>query len=187
MRIFAISGSRNPDGQTAKAVSALLDGAKSAGCETEVVYLPSMKVERCRQCDADGWGKCRREGACIIEDDLSSIVEKMSGADVLVIATPVYFSDLSESMRAFLDRLRRVSFNEKASYDLEGKPVVGICVAGGGGGGSPACGAALDRILNIIRFNVVDMELVRRQNLDMKIQNLKTVGRWLASAGFKEK
>jgi len=184
MKILAISGSRNPDGQTAKAISAVLSGA---GCESEVIYLPSIDIERCRQCDADGWGRCRREGSCVIEDDFVTVVDRMMDADILIFATPVYFSDLSESMRAFLDRLRRVSFNEKASYGLEGKPVVGICVAGGGGGGAPACGAALDRILGIIRFDVVDMILARRQNLEMKIPLLKAVGRWLASGGFNQR
>jgi multimeric flavodoxin WrbA len=183
VKVLAISGSRDPEGQTAAAVGAVLKGARSAGCEVEVIYLPSMTIERCRQCDADGWGLCRREGRCVIEDDLARVVDKIEGADAVIFATPVYFSDLSESLRAFLDRLRRISLNEKASYGLEGKPVVGICVAGGGGGGAPACAANLDRILSIIRFDVVDMALARRQNLEAKLPGLRLMGKWLASAG----
>jgi len=183
MKILAILGSRNPDGQTAKAVKALLAGAEEEGAQAEQVYLPKMDLEHCEQAGNDGWGLCIKEGKCSLKDDFALLVDKIRGADAVVFATPVYFSDLSESLRAFLDRLRRISLNEKASYGLEGKPVVGICVAGGGGGGAPACAANLDRILSIIRFDVVDMALARRQNLEAKLAGLRLMGKWLASAG----
>ena len=70
-----------------------------------VSTLPEMAIERCRQCDADGWGVCRARGSCVIEDDFAGLVERMREADAIVFATPVYFSDLSESLRAILDRL----------------------------------------------------------------------------------
>jgi hypothetical protein len=51
------------------------------------------------------------------------------------------------------------------------------------GGGAPACAANLDRILSVIRFDVVDMALARRQNLEAKLPGLRLMGKWLASAG----
>ena len=78
-----------------------------------------MTIERCRQCDDDGWGLCRREGRCIIEDDFAGLVDKIARADAVVFSTPVYFSDLSESMKAFLDRLRRTCIQETGPRSRE--------------------------------------------------------------------
>ena len=114
MKTLVIVGSRNPEGQTARAVKALLEDLTSKGRQGEEVFLPQMKIERCRQCDINGFGVCLTDGRCVIEDDFSSLVGKIRRADVIIFATPVYFGDLSESMRAFLDRLRRITLDRKS-------------------------------------------------------------------------
>jgi len=100
---------------------------------------------------------------------------------MVVFATPVYFGDLSESMRALLDRLRRTCMNEAGKDGISGKLAVGICVAGGGGGGAPSCIVSLEKVLRTCGFDVVDLIPVRRQNLDMKLDVLRITGEWLAS------
>ena len=180
MRVLMISGSRNPEGQTAQAADALLAGASQAGGQVERVFLPELKLERCRQCDLNGWGQCRREGSCVIQDDLAGLVDKIAEADAVVFATPVYYSDLSESMRAFTDRLRRIS-REATQARLADKPAVGLCVAGGGGGGAPTCCVSLEKVLKTCGFDVVDMIPARRQNLEAKKAQLELVGRWLTT------
>jgi multimeric flavodoxin WrbA len=182
MNAIILCGSRNPEGQTARAAGALLDGLKAGGADGQVVLLPPLHLERCRQCEDSGWGLCRREGTCIIQDDFAGLVRQLKAADLAVFATPVYFSDLSESLRALLDRLRRTCCNENGRIGLADKPAVGVCVAGGGGGGAPACCTRLEQILQTARFNVVDMVPARRQNLEAKIDLLRTLGRWLATA-----
>jgi multimeric flavodoxin WrbA len=181
MQFTIVLGSRNPTGQTAQAAQAMREGLVAAGAEGELVYLPTLQIERCRQCDANGWGTCRPEGQCVIDDDLASVVERIRAADVVVFATPVYFGDLSESMRAFTDRLRRITRAQEHRQGIEGKPTVGICVAGGGGGGGPSCTVSLERVLRTCGFDVVDLVPVRRQNLDLKKGILQTTGRWLAT------
>ena len=187
MKVLMILGSRNPQGQTATAAAALLEGGglrsetSPNAVEIERVFLPEMAVERCRQCEDSGWGICRTEGRCVIEDDFAALVDKIREADAVAFATPVYFSDLSESMRAFLDRLRRISRHDEGQRGIEGKRAVGICVAGGGGGGAPECTVSLKKVLRTSGFDVVDMIPVRRQNLDMKVDVLRTVGAWFVS------
>lgn len=180
MNILVISGSRNPNGQTASAGDALIAGVRDAGGKGEHIFLPRMSVERCRQCDDNGWGICRTEGKCIIADDFAMIVDKIIAADAVVFANPVYFGDLSESLRAFLDRLRRTCMNENGKAKIAGKKAAGICVAGGGGGGAPFCVFSLEKVLSICGFDVVDMVPARRQNLEMKLEVLRTLGKWLA-------
>jgi multimeric flavodoxin WrbA len=182
MRVIVISGSRSPKGQTARAAEAFLRGARAAGASAEMVFLPQMKIERCRQCDEAGWGLCRKEGRCEIEDDdFAPLVEKLRASDGVAFATPVYFSDLSESMRAFLDRLRRITRHDEGKRGITGKRALGICVAGGGGGGAPQCAVALERVLHHCGLDAVDMVPARRQNLDHKTEVLEATGRWFAS------
>ena len=180
MRVFAISGSRNPDGQTARALNALLHGVKGEGGTSESVFLPSRDIRLCRQCEVNGWGTCITDHACVIKDDFADIVKQLRAADVVVFATPVYFGDLSESLRAFLDRLRRCSWNLPGQDGALGKPAIGICVAGGGGGGAPSCSSRLQGILDGCGFDGVDMVPVRRQNLDAKCGVLTDMGRRIA-------
>ena len=181
MNVVVISGSRNPQGQTARAAGAILEGLRGAGAQGEIVFLPQVKIERCRQCDQAGWGLCRQEGRCVIEDDLPALIERMRAADVVVFATPVYFADLSESLRAMLDRLRRTTRHEAGKALVAGKTAVGICVAGDGGGGAPSCTVSLEKVLATCGFDVADVVPVRRQNLQMKLEVLRTTGKWLAS------
>ena len=181
VKAIIITGSRNPEGQTARATGAVRAGLEAGGVQVEESFLTDLDLERCRQCEANGWGTCRSEGACVIEDDFADLVSRIEQADVAVFATPVYFGDLSESLRAFLDRLRRICRHETGNAGVTGKPALGLCVAGGGGGGAPSCATTLDKVLNTCGFDLVDVVPARRQNLDLKVQILEATGRWLAS------
>ncbi len=184
MQILILSGSRNPHGQTAQVVEAFARGCHENDVnevQLETIFLPAQHIERCRQCDADGWGQCRREGTCVIVDDLEALRSKMAAADGVVFATPVYFGDLSESLKAFLDRVRRTSWRHQESSGIKDMPAVGICVAGGGGGGSFSCMVQLEKVLTTSGFAVVDQLSVRRQNLPLKLELARLTGCWFAS------
>ena len=186
MQTIILSGSRNPDGQTAQAAGALLQGIVGKGGQAEQVFLPQLNLERCRQCDERGWGICRTEGKCVIEDDFALLVDKIRDADAVIFATPVYFSDLSESLRAFLDRLRRTCMHNDGKAGIGDKPAIGIGVAGGGGGGAPSCIVSLEKIISRCGFDVIDLIPVRRQNLEMKLDVLRLTGEWLAGLIISE-
>ena len=183
MKTILISGSRNPKGQTATAARAVLDGLAAKGAACEEVFLPVLKIERCRQCDDAGWGLCRSEGRCVIEDDFAALVDKVRRADAVVFGNPVYFGDLSESLRALLDRLRRITRHDAGKKGIAGKPALGVCVAGGGGGGAPNCCLSLEKVLATCGFDVLDLVPVRRQNLQAKLPLLQQAGQWLAESG----
>ena len=183
MNMVGILGGPNPRGRTARAAEALLMGAGGEGVLWDMLVLPERHIERCRQCDEDGWGRCKREGLCVMEDQFVEVVDRIRHADAVVFATPVYFSDISECLKALLDRLRRICHHDEARADrILSKPVIGVCVAGGSGGGAPRCAVALERVLLDCGFDVVDMVPVRRQNLTLKRTVLKATGRWLAGA-----
>jgi multimeric flavodoxin WrbA len=182
MKLVGILGSRNPQGQTARAADALLQGAQDAGWEVSRTFLPALEIECCRQCEDSGWGTCRSEGVCTIDDDLAAVVDQIRDADAVVFATPVYWGDLSERMRAFTDRLRRITRHDTGRAGITDKRAIGVCVAGGGGGGGPTCTVSLEKVLRTCGFDVVDLVPARRQNLDLKCDVLYITGKWLAEA-----
>lgn len=99
----------------------------------------------------------------------------------MVFATPVYYHDLSESLCAFTDRLRRTCRHEAGLVSLKGNRAIGLCVTGGGGGGAPACCVSLEKVVGTCGFDVLDMIPVRRQNLETKVPRLRLVGQWLTT------
>jgi multimeric flavodoxin WrbA len=189
MKVIAISGSRNRQGKTAQIVNAVLKGVETGGGQSESIFLTECKLENCRQCNPEGWGICRTENRCIIEDDFASIVEKINTVEAVIFASPTYFADLSESMKTFLDRLRRVSFRKTLQRPrlpggfpaTPGKPAIGICFAGGSGNGSVSALFNLERVLQTCGFESTDMISVRRQNLDIKLPMLEKAGEWLVN------
>jgi len=188
MKIVMVSGSRNRKGRTARSLEAIGKGAAKAGVVSEYIFLPELNIERCRQCDPDGSGVCMREHRCIIEDDFNSVAAKLAAADAVVFASPVYFVDLSESLRAFMERLRRVKGPTKpgpGGFPVAARPgaapAVGLCLAGSGGGGATTCCQILEKLMLECGFDVVDMIPVRRQNLEFKLPLLELTGEWLAS------
>ena len=101
MNILILSGSPRKGGNTELLVGAFVKGA-SQKHHVEVVSVHDYKVNPCMGCNA-----CFKNeaNACVQNDDMSLIYEKMSRADMLVIASPVYFYGLSAQLKAVIDRL----------------------------------------------------------------------------------
>ena len=100
MNILILSGSPRKGGNTDLLVEAFVKGA-SQKHHVEVVSVHDYKVNPCMGCNA-----CFKNeaNACVQNDDMSLIYEKMSRADMLVIASPVYFYGLSAQLKAVIDR-----------------------------------------------------------------------------------
>lgn len=181
MRIIALQASPNHDGLTATLAQAALRGAASLGAGVELIHLHDHRVNPCKAC-GDGWGQCRRKEDCTQkgEDDFYGLRERLITADGVVFATPVYFWDLSESARTFLDRLRRVEWPRGRESALRGKPFIGIAAAGGSGTGSPRAIKCLEDYLGWIPFSPVAFLPVSRQNKDLQLAAAEQAGRFMA-------
>ncbi len=149
MKILAIQSSPNEDGLTATLARAALDGAENKGAQVELVNLNTLNIHPCKACGS-GWGHHFADRGepgpeeCTLDDDFAVLREKILQADGLVFSSPVYFWDLSESAKVFLDRLRRSHYPIRATSPLKGKPVVGIAAAGGSGNGAVQAAVVLD-------------------------------------------
>ena len=100
MNILILSGSPRKGGNTDLLVEAFLKGA-SQKHHVEGVSVHDYKVNPCMGCNA-----CFESGvhSCVQKDDMPLIYEKMAVADILVIASPVYFYGLSAQLKAVIDR-----------------------------------------------------------------------------------
>jgi len=181
MRIIGLNASPNQDGLTASMALAALEGAAEAGAETELVHMKTLDLRACLQCD-NGWGQCRREGTCVIEDDFQSLREKLRGADALVVSTPVYYGEASEVAKSFLDRLRRCENAGPGDKPLAGRFALGIAAAGGSGGGIVSCQQALERYCQHIGLRIFDLIPVTRLTRGYKLDTARAAGRALAQA-----
>ncbi|QSV45500.1 flavodoxin family protein [Geobacter benzoatilyticus] len=75
-------------------------GATEAGCRVEKISAGDRRINYCTACDA-----CQGNGgACVQKDDMAEILDKMISADVIVMATPVYFSTMNAQTKALIDR-----------------------------------------------------------------------------------
>ena len=70
-----------------------------AGHEVEKIRVAEKKIGYCRACYA-----CRDTGVCAIKDDMAEVLQKMIDADVLVLASPVYFYSIDAQLKALIDR-----------------------------------------------------------------------------------
>ena len=107
MNVIAISGSARKDGNTAILVRHVFAELEKEGIGTELVQLAGERIRGCVAC-YQCWKN--KDGACVIRDDIvNSCIEKMRGADGIILASPTYFADVTSEMKAIIDRTGMVS------------------------------------------------------------------------------
>lgn len=99
-RVLILSSSPRKQGNSQRLCEQFKAGAESAGHTVTLIRLAEKQLGFCRACDA-----CMKNGGtCVLKDDMHEILEAFQLADVLVLATPVYFYGVSAQMKTFIDR-----------------------------------------------------------------------------------
>ena len=122
-KVLIIAGSPRKGGNSDMLCDAFAKGAQAAGHTTEKIYLQDKKIGFCKACYV-----CEKTGSCVQKDDVAAILDKMVEADVLVLATPVYFYCMSGQLKTFIDRTMPRYF----SNPIAGKDVYFLLTAGEG-------------------------------------------------------
>ena len=105
MNILAISGAGDKKRNTATMLKSAFDGAMSvSGATGEVVNLYDLNFRGCIGCHSCKLLDESRFARCAMRDDLTPVLEKAIDADVLLIGSPIYFSDITGEIRSFLER-----------------------------------------------------------------------------------
>ena len=108
-----------------------------------------------------------------MEDDFQKLHAQMSEADGYIIITPVYWHDMSESLKAFIDRIRRCEASKGEKNSLAGKPFICIAAPGGTGNGCVSCLASFERFVDHIKGIKYDFIGITRRNRDYKLTTIR--------------
>ncbi len=126
MKIVAVLGSPRPMGNSAGLARALLTAARGQGAEVQEILLNQMAYQGCQGCLA-----CKtKQDQCILKDDLTEVLAAVKTADVLVLASPVYFGDLSGQLKCFFDRTYSLLNPDFSSRLPAGRKAVLVLVQG---------------------------------------------------------
>ena len=99
-KVLILSGSPRKGGNSDLLCDEFARGAQEAGHEVEKIRVAAKKVAPCAACYY-----CRDHGGeCARKDDMAEILQKMIDADVLVLASPVYFYSIDAQLKAVIDR-----------------------------------------------------------------------------------
>jgi multimeric flavodoxin WrbA len=172
MQVIVISSSPNKDGLTAACASAATEGVRTAGGQAQEIRLNDLDVGMCEACD-NGWGPCRSEHECQVEDDFQALHARVCQADACVFVTPVYWGEMSESAKAFADRLRRCEATQGDASCLSGKPVIAVAAAGGSGNGMITCLLTMERWIEHLRARKFDLIPVNRWSREYKLAAIR--------------
>ena len=181
MNVLVISSSPNIDGLTAACAAAAIEGVSDAGGSAEEIRLNDLDVGCCQAC-GDGWGPCRTDHECQALDDFQALQARVRDADGLVFVTPVYYGEMSESAKAFADRLRRCEATRGGDSGLAGKPVIAVAAAGGGGGGTITCLLSMDRWIQHVKGRMFDLITVTRWTRAHKLIAIRAAARAMAES-----
>lgn len=115
MKAIALNGSPRKNGNTAALLRKALQGAETAGAETELVHIYDLNYKGCISCFA-----CKRIGGssygrCAVQDDLTPIIDRATEADILLFGSPIYFGDVTGELRSLIERM----FYGRFSYETE--------------------------------------------------------------------
>lgn len=101
IKVVAFNGSPRKNGNTSILIHTVFDVLNAQGIETEFIQIGNKTVHGCTAC-----GKCREIADCkchIKNDLLNQCIEKMVAADGIILASPVYFADITSELKALID------------------------------------------------------------------------------------
>jgi multimeric flavodoxin WrbA len=98
--VLIISSSPRKNGNSQMLCEEFKRGAEEKGNSVELIRLSEKKIGYCRACNY-----CvKNNGICVLKDDMADVLKIFINADVLVLATPVYFYGICAQMKTFIDR-----------------------------------------------------------------------------------
>jgi multimeric flavodoxin WrbA/membrane protease YdiL (CAAX protease family) len=130
MKVIGIISSPHFKGNGATLVREALQGAEEAGASVQEVFLPTYRIEYCRDCRA-----CMITGRCAVQDDFPKLRELLREADGIILSSPAYGPGVCARMKNLMDRLGQYAF---LTSTFGGKYVIGLATAGSFGAAKAA-------------------------------------------------
>jgi len=99
MKVLGIYGSPRKGGNTDQLLDKVLEGAQSAGAEVKKVYVRDLNLCGCIEC-----GGCDKTGECVVKDDMQQVYPLLDWAEVIFLASPIFFYGVTAQAKALIDR-----------------------------------------------------------------------------------
>ncbi len=100
MKVMAVIGSPRKNGVTSRIAQGFLYHAKNNGADIQTHFLNKMDYQGCQGCYV-----CKTKSeSCVLEDDLTPVLDGLADADIMVLASPIYFWDVTGQFKCFFDR-----------------------------------------------------------------------------------
>lgn len=104
-KILAINGSYRDDGVTDQTVQLMVQTAKTAGADVEVILLREYPIEFCLNCRECTQQPGKTPGQCVQHDGMQGLVHKIEQADAYILASPTNFGSVTSIFKRFMERL----------------------------------------------------------------------------------
>jgi len=99
MKVLGLFGSPRRGGNTEILLEEALKGAEKEGAEIQRLYLRDLDITPCTECHG-----CDETGSCVILDDMQNIYPKLLEADVIILASPIFFYGVTAWAKILIDR-----------------------------------------------------------------------------------
>ncbi len=99
MKVLGLFGSPRRGGNTEILLEEALKGAEREGAEIERLYLSDLKITPCTECHG-----CDSTGDCVILDEMQKIYPKLLEADIIILASPIFFYGVTAWAKTLIDR-----------------------------------------------------------------------------------
>lgn len=172
MNIVVLNGSPRPNGNTAAMVEAFVEGAKEAGHQVVVSNIGNKKIGGCKNCD---YCRTKEIGKCIQNDDMQEVYSVLKEAEMLVIASPIYYYSLTGQTHCAIERI----------YAWETPPRIrkaALLLSAEGGGFTAAIQTYKDAF--VMHMGVEDMGIItavgRENKSKKKLAEARELGRQLS-------
>lgn len=102
MNILVLNGSPRPNGNTAAMVAAFTEGATEKGHQVSVVNVCRKKIAGCLACE---YCHTKGNGRCIQQDDMQEVYPVLEEAEMIVLASPVYYHNFTGQLQCAINRI----------------------------------------------------------------------------------
>lgn len=124
--VIGVAGSPRRNGNSTTLMRAALNAASDSGAQTREMHLNDLALKGCQGC-----GTCSPGGRCVLQDELTPVLDDLRNADCWVLASPIYFDGVSGQMKTFFDRCHTFCIDpdtQEVKAQLTGKKRAAVIV-----------------------------------------------------------
>jgi len=126
LKVLGIMGSPRIKGNTDLLLGEALRGAQSQGAGVKKLVVDKLKITPCRE-----YYGCLRDGNCVIRDDMDEIYPQLLDADVIIVASPMFFYGITAQLKALVDRCQAMWVRRYRLHNLPESARKGAFIAVG--------------------------------------------------------